>query len=76
MPPLSPRLACPACGHPFSRITHVQYPDMDHLGDHVDIWRRRQCLQCHARYTTMGTERIVGQPTVTITLEIIPPTST
>jgi hypothetical protein len=74
MPPLTPRFACPVCGHTYSRVTHVQYPEDP--GGVVSIWRRRQCLACQARYTTMGTERIVGAPTVTLTIEIIPPAST
>jgi len=74
MPPTAARLACPSCGHAYSRVMHVQYNDDDSTA--VGIWRRRQCLACHARYTTMGTERVVGTPTITIALEIIPPRST
>lgn len=71
MPPIAPRLACPACGHEYSRVMHVHYDD--DASSAVGIWRRRQCLACHARYTTMGTERVVGAPSITIALEIIPP---
>lgn len=77
MPVPTPRLSCPSCGHPYSRITHVEYsPDP---GDTIEIWRRRECLACHVRYTTRGQERIVSTapvaPSLRFTLEIIPPST-
>jgi transcriptional regulator NrdR family protein len=75
MPPIAPRLACPACGHAFSHVTHVDYREAD-TSTAVSVWRRRRCLACDARYMTEGTERVVGRSLVTIALEIIPPCST
>jgi len=72
MPPPAPRVSCPACGHAVSRVMHVEYRGE---GPAVEMWRRRQCDACHARFTTQGTERVVSGPTIYLRVDILPPTT-
>jgi len=70
MPLPTPRVSCPACGHALSRVMHVEYTGE---GQAVETWRRRQCLACHARFTTQGTERVVSGPTIYLRVDVLPP---
>ena len=43
-------MKCPFCGHQESKVV-----DSRHSEDGLSIRRRRECLQCHSRFTTYET---------------------
>ena len=53
------RLACPHCGHLRSHVVNVRHEEPVDLRL-VESYRRRQCLSCLQKFTTLATERIVG----------------
>lgn len=42
---MTEKLACPACGEYASKVIDCR-PSM------TGFWRRRECLSCHARFST------------------------
>ena len=58
-PSQTPKLRCPACGHYLSKVVNSRAFG----AEQPVIRRRRVCIECAARYTTV--ERIVGQKSST-----------
>ena len=52
-------MRCPSCGHPESKVVDSRPSD-----EFNSIRRRRECLNCQARFTTY--ERLVDNPIVVI----------
>lgn len=45
------KLACPACGEYVSKV-------VDSRPSELGIWRRRECLGCHARFSTQEVHQL------------------
>jgi len=52
-------MRCPACGYPESKVVDSRPSD-----DGSSIRRRRECLECHNRFTTY--ERLTENPLIVI----------
>lgn len=59
-------LRCPACGSTLSKVKDVRDAPRtvkDQLGWQGEgLWRRRECLQCHATFTTEEIVRTLDLP--------------
>lgn len=73
MPTPVEKLPCPGCGHSLSHVeesrSHVSTTGC------MQTWRRRRCLACGGKYTTLADERAVTTsytppPTFSFSIEI------
>lgn len=66
MASLAYQLPCPVCGSPHSRVLDVEREiDLTSSVVVMHTRRRRVCAVCASRFTTLGTERIVGRHKIT-----------